>query len=135
MKTNYLIYKTITFLCILNITSLFAEGLTLPVLLKDIDLNSVFFVNSNTGYIAGGDGYILKTTNAGQTWISQIADQNQNDMLSVFFTDTINGYATSEGISKGWFYKTTNGGNSWDLVNSTNAKLYSIYCYVNYDMT
>lgn len=128
MKTNYLHHKTIAFLCILNFTFMFAKGLTLP----DIDLNSVFFVNANTGYIAGDDGYILKTTNAGQTWISQIADQNKNAMLSVFFTDTINGYATSDGISEGGFYKTTNGGNSWDHINSTNAILYSIY-FINTD--
>ena len=35
------------------------------------DLWSTFFVDDNTGWIVGSDGFIKKTTNAGHEWIQQ----------------------------------------------------------------
>jgi photosystem II stability/assembly factor-like uncharacterized protein len=32
------------------------------------DLNSVFFINNNTGFVTSINGTILKTVNGGRTW-------------------------------------------------------------------
>ena len=37
------------------------------------ELNSVYFVNQNEGWIVGYFGDIIKTTNKGDTWISQLS--------------------------------------------------------------
>ncbi|MBP8034506.1 MAG: T9SS type A sorting domain-containing protein [Bacteroidia bacterium] len=33
-----------------------------------LDLNSVFFIDSNTGWVVSDNGYAYKTTNGGATW-------------------------------------------------------------------
>ena len=71
-------------------------------------LNSVFFIDSDIGW-ACGDGILLKTTDAGETW-SQFP-WNFSYFSDVFFTSKDNGWlATFSGI-----YKTTNGGNLWQI--------------------
>ena len=37
-----------------------------------------YFVNANTGWAAGNDGTILKTTNGGDTWFSQSVATSDN---------------------------------------------------------
>lgn len=67
-------------------------------------LNSVYFVDANTGYMAG-DGIILKSTNSGNNWY---VITTQYGGKSVFFTDALIGY-----VCDGTVYKTLNGGVSW----------------------
>ena len=58
-------------------------------------IQSVSFVNSNVGYAVGGEGtngFAIKTTNAGATWVSQSIPTNYA-MYSVYFTDALSGYA------------------------------------------
>lgn len=74
-------------------------------------LNSVFFVNSETGYIAGDGGTILKTTNSGQNWFSQQSSLNLIQ-ATIYFINTNTGYIGGQnGIGK-----TTNGGQNWFVV-------------------
>ncbi|MGA9697271.1 MAG: YCF48-related protein, partial [Dehalococcoidales bacterium] len=69
-------------------------------------LTSVCFTDKNTGYAVGPDGTILKTTNGGTEWTSQVSGTS-NDLYSVFFTDKNTGYAV--GLN-GVILKTRNGG-------------------------
>jgi photosystem II stability/assembly factor-like uncharacterized protein len=76
---------------------------------------SVIFVNQFTGYAAGGvsnsSGYILKTTNGGQSWntvfTASVAFQNLS------FIDETTGYAVGGYYPTSLIYKTTNSGQTW----------------------
>lgn len=84
-----------------------------------VQLNCVFFINPNTGFVCGGSGYMLKTTNAGMTWVSQ--QITANTLYSVFFTDQFSGYA---GAYNGLIFATTNTGQSWYMQYMYNAGTY-----------
>ncbi|MBX7041559.1 MAG: T9SS type A sorting domain-containing protein [Ignavibacteria bacterium] len=45
-------------------------------------LNSVFFINNNTGYVCGTSGTILKTTNAGDNWF-QLPSGTTNELTDI----------------------------------------------------
>jgi photosystem II stability/assembly factor-like uncharacterized protein len=79
-------------------------------------LNSVFFVDQNTGYAPGETGTMLKTIDGGTS-----------------FTDGLTGYAVGDGylsgLNHGTIYKTTNGGSSWAPVCETNHGFWSVYFF------
>ena len=78
-------------------------------------LGAVYFLNENTGWTAGMDGTILKTTNGGTDWISQSIATYDN-IRSIFFTDELNGWiALYEWTPSrhGSIYHSTDGGNTW----------------------
>ena len=78
-------------------------------------LATVYFLNENTGWTAGMDGTILKTTNAGENWFSQSISTLDN-IRSIFFTDSLNGWIALyewTPFRHGSIYHTTNGGTSW----------------------
>ena len=73
---------------------------------------SVHFTDANTGYVVGEDdgmgsgGIIMKTTNGGVNWSTQVS--NTFSILNdVYFTDAMNGYITG---GSGTILKTMNGG-------------------------
>jgi len=86
-------------------------------------LMSVFFVDSNTGFIAGtGNGTILKTTNGGTNW-SNLSLGTGNSFNSIFFVQST-GYVVGNG---GMIYKTINSGLSWvEQTSGTTFGLYSV---------
>jgi photosystem II stability/assembly factor-like uncharacterized protein len=87
-------------------------------------LSSVFFTDSNTGYIAGDSGIILKTINGGTDWISQNLG-TLNALSSVFFADIATGYVVGD---SGTILKTINGGIDWISQNSgTSDRLTDVY--------
>ncbi|HEY5122779.1 MAG TPA: YCF48-related protein [Ignavibacteria bacterium] len=71
------------------------------------------FVNENTGYNTGYNGYILKTTNAGTNWLKQNSGVTE-DIVSISFPNEQTGYA----IACDKILKTTNGGNNWNIINT-----------------
>lgn len=73
------------------------------------ELHSVFFVNDNTGWIAGYNNTIYKTTNSGQTWAQQTSPESSN-FECITFVDANTGWACG---SSGVVIKTTNGGANW----------------------
>ena len=90
-------------------------------------LNSICFVDSYTGFIAGYHGVILKTTNSGSNWNLQPVVSNY-DIFSVKFVNANTGFLA---CSVGRIYKTTNGGLNWSVqVTDTIDGLNSI-CFVN----
>lgn len=75
------------------------------------NLSSVYFPNATTGYIVGDAGTILKTTDAGTSWTTQISG-TFNGLTSVCFIGVDTGYAIGGSST---ILKTTDGGNTWVL--------------------
>lgn len=70
--------------------------------------DAVFFVNENTGWIAGTGQKILRTTNGGDSIITTpLFAGNLHDM---YFKDALTGIVTGSGTD---MFKTTNGGINW----------------------
>jgi photosystem II stability/assembly factor-like uncharacterized protein len=90
-------------------------------------LNSVFFTNVDTGYVAGETGTILKTTNGGATWVALTS--GTTDLLSsIYFTGTNIGYAVGGNDNAGTILKTYDGGTTWkNLPSGTTNHLSSVY--------
>lgn len=86
-------------------------------------LNSVYFVNSSTGWSVGKMGTIISTTNGGDTWSSRNSNTS-SDLNGVVFANSTTGWVVGvTGIIK----KTTDGGISWTSQNSTTAlDLYAV---------
>ncbi|MCX6165629.1 MAG: YCF48-related protein [Ignavibacteriae bacterium] len=77
------------------------------------NLYKTTFINKNTGWMAGGYGTLLKTTNSGVNWIIVCTGSDKN-FADVKFIDEYTGY-TGGGNYEQSFYilKTTNGGINW----------------------
>jgi len=84
----------------------------------------IYFYNSEIGFIVGGGGIILKTTDGGKTW----ADKTFNPQLqqgywhSISFINADTGFILS---GEGVLAKTTDGGESWEVKN-TYTECYTI---------
>ncbi len=72
---------------------------------------SVFFITPSKGYIVDERGDIFYTTDAGSTWTAD-SSGTENTLYSVFFTDTVTGYAVGNMAN---ILKTGYGG--WTSVN------------------
>ena len=90
------------------------------------NLNSIFFVNRNFGFVVGDSGVILRTTDGGSNWEKQNSGVTTT-LSKVWFTSASNGYIA------GWnsvILKTTNSGDSWVMSNtgidSSDLDLYAI---------
>ena len=77
--------------------------------LNNYNGNSIFFTDQNTGYVAGDNGIIRKTTNGGASWTSQNTGLTTK-LTSIHFTSADTGCAV--GIW-GTVVGTTNGGTTW----------------------
>jgi photosystem II stability/assembly factor-like uncharacterized protein len=73
------------------------------------NLHSVFFINSQTGYIAGDSGLVLKTSDGGTVWTPATPVTKQN-LYCVTFSSIDTGYAFGDSLT---VLKTTNGGSIW----------------------
>lgn len=74
------------------------------------DLNSVFFIDNNTGWAVGHQGKIIYTSNGGSTWTQQNSGTTE-DLNKVFMVNTGVGYAVGD---KGIFLKYN--GTSWSKI-------------------
>jgi len=72
-------------------------------------MNNHFFLNSRLGFIAGSDGNILRTTDAGQNW-KNLSSGVADDLWDVCFLTEQVGFVVGE---FGRILKTENGGESW----------------------
>jgi photosystem II stability/assembly factor-like uncharacterized protein len=99
-----MIYKTIDGAATWNNT--FLDG--------GYDLFSVWFLDSQHGYVTGDEGHIIITSNAGATWFETNVGVSNVWLFSVFFPDANVGYvAGADYYEQGVIFKTTNGGNNW----------------------
>jgi len=67
------------------------------------------FLDTQTGWIVGGYGCILKTTDGGTTWVLQNSGVT-TDLYGVYFLDENYGWAVGNGAT---ILHTKNGGNDW----------------------
>jgi len=72
-------------------------------------LNAINFVNATTGYAAGWNSDVYKTTDGGSNWASQNTGQGY-PVNSIYFTTVDTGYAVG---SNGFIVKTVDGGTTW----------------------
>lgn len=82
-------------------------------------INSIYFIDVNTGYLAADSGRIFKTTNGGMSWDIRIVNPLRY-LTSIFFTDLNTGYVCGD---SGYVLKTTNAGLNWNQL-SLNSQTY-----------
>jgi photosystem II stability/assembly factor-like uncharacterized protein len=77
------------------------SGVTLPTCLS--------FINESTGWVAGYQTTLFKTTDSGQNWLQQFNSQPSTNSRAVVFMNSLTGfYATDYAV-----YRTSNGGSDW----------------------
>jgi len=98
--------------------------------------DDVFFLNRNLGWSVNGSGRIFKTTNSGQTWVRKL-DKPGTYFRCIGFVDSLTGFAGN--IGPNYFpnvtdsqplYKTTNGGEDWEAVNTLTGPLPTGLCAI-----
>lgn len=74
------------------------------------DVEAVYFINESEGWACGNDGYMVHTTNGGESWTPQTSGVGEK-IRDVWFSDANNGWA---GGRDGLFIHTTDGGQNWN---------------------
>jgi len=80
-------------------------------------MRSISFPDSSTGYIAGDNGKIYKTIDAGNNWTEQVSN-TPNTLESVCFTSSNIGYVAGNNKI---ILKTTDGGQTWVTQTSSSS--------------
>lgn len=90
-------------------------------------LVGMYFTDANNGFIIGGvvnsnQGLILRTTNAGASWTSQMLSNNY--LASIDFINSSTGFISGGSITanSSAILKTTDGGNSWQIQSSSSSR-------------
>lgn len=95
-------------------------------------LNTVFFINPATGWVAG-QSPIYGTTNGGINWINEYSNGNA-DIRSLYFSTNQMGYAVGVLNGIGLILKTTNMGQNWvQQISGVGYVLTSVYFRQNTD--
>ena len=76
-------------------------------------VDKIFFINSNSGWIIGNNGTMLKTTDGGYTWKTELSNTSKN-LREIFFIDEDKGWIT--GLDN-TFLRTSDGGKVWQQIN------------------
>jgi len=91
-------------------------------------LNSVYFINQQTGFIVGAGSTLRKTTDGGLNWTAQ-DPFGALELRSVFFFNAGTGLVCGY---NGTIIKTTNGGFNWNVIPSgTSTQLLALSFYNN----
>ena len=102
------------------------------------DFQDGFFLDENTGWLIGngpGTGnqmgsYLLKTTDGGQTWNTQLLGSNSYPPLAqgIHFIDSQTGYIVGNENERGIILRTIDGGETWTKERLlTNKDLYCLH--------
>jgi len=92
-----------------------APAVVAPAAIPAVDLKCVTFVDASTGFAAGANGTIIKTTDGGENWVPLNTGTTTADFRGLAFWSTTTGIAVTYNRA---IYKTTNGGTSWTLANA-----------------
>jgi photosystem II stability/assembly factor-like uncharacterized protein len=79
------------------------------------DLTAVHFISPTHGWAVGPLGTILRTTDAGESWITESLAMGSVDYNSVFFANAGTGWAMGSYYGTGVIYKSTDGGRKWGI--------------------
>jgi photosystem II stability/assembly factor-like uncharacterized protein len=104
------IVHTFLFLFIYSST-IYSQGWLVQQSNTSENLNCVFFINENVGWIVGSNGTIIHTTNKVENWNVKPSPV-MKDLYSVYFMTDTDGIIVGE---DGVVLKTSNGGSSWDI--------------------
>jgi len=75
------------------------------------NLNSIYFVSKQQGWVVGHDASILMTSDGGVSWqLQHYAPETDKPLFDVYFADAEHGIAVG---AYGLFYRTDNGGQTW----------------------
>ena len=79
-----------------------------------LNFNVVQFLDINTGYSGGGDGFprMLKTTNSGNNWLD-VTPSGGIIITDMQFINKDTGWACNDAPILGGLWRTTNGSNTW----------------------
>lgn len=97
-----------------------------------LDIFSAKAVDTDTWYLAGDKGYLLKTTDAGQSFTRLHIPGNIDPYYAVYFKNAQEGWVTGKTLGK--IFHTVNGGGTWDTVTIpgvTAAKTYTEIYFVS----
>jgi len=84
-----------------------------------LNLNSVYFLNSSKGFLCADSGKIFITSNGGSNWSIQSPGTIYQNFMCMEFLDPLKGFMGAASLSSGSstnFYRTTDGGISWQNV-------------------
>jgi photosystem II stability/assembly factor-like uncharacterized protein len=90
-------------------------------------LESVYFINSMTGWAVGYSGIVLKTTNGGTNWIAY-GGGTTNPLLSVYFVNSTQGWAVGGDAD---IIATGNGGLNWTLQSTGSTSVLNSVHFIN----
>lgn len=127
---NKILFKPLAIICLFfNISCAFAQwGQQNSGTMQN--LNEIFFPVSDTGYVVGEGGTVLKTTNGGINWNKLTTGLTVN-FHEVYFINPNNGWIVGD---SGSICHTINGGSKWDcsfLDSAANINLHSVYALNN----
>jgi photosystem II stability/assembly factor-like uncharacterized protein len=108
----YLVRFLTALFCILNLPA-FSQWTWLNPLPQGHELNCSWFFNSDTGFVAGDDGTIMKTTDGGNSWAIKNLE-GAYYLEDIFFTDHSTGYVIDEVYRR--IFKTVNQGETWEMI-------------------
>jgi photosystem II stability/assembly factor-like uncharacterized protein len=91
--------------------------------------DDIYFINGDTGWVVNVDGYIFRTNDGGNSFITQLFNPAVS-FRCVVFTDSNKGWAGNLGTGS-WssttdtmpMYQTSDGGSSWQIVTNISGSL------------
>ena len=108
----FLIY----FIICLPTALVFAQWIWLTPVPTSFHLNGLYFLNNDTGFVVGAsgnlEGILLKTTNAGNNWVS-LLEGFSSEMSSVLFINSNTGFVVGGNPGSSVILKTTDSGQNW----------------------
>lgn len=100
---------TFLFVLIFGLTAYAQSGWTLQSGNTRGDLVAIYFTSSDHGWIAGDDGYLASTTDAGQTWTKYPLNTTEN-INEIYFRNDDHGYL----VAGRKMFVTRDAGRTWE---------------------
>ena len=97
-----------------------------------IYFEQIQFLDEQNGWLVGSPNKIYKTENGGRTWLNKSLKHESIDcyIYGMYFEEINHGYIAALENSKSGFstkiFKTTDGGNTWELINTIEEMLLNL---------
>ena len=99
------------------------------------NLTSVFFIDSNHGFVLSDGGTILETTDAGNVWLPMVPVSNMH-AASIFFSDGLHGCLVgwvNGDTQSSLILLTTDGGDYWSFVEHIQVNRFNDVFFIDND--